>query len=416
MSTSPPAAIPLAVARPAAAKWSVKRLDSGVVILRSPTAADPEPANWVGVLSGFLHGSPGVVCIGAKRLDPSGAVFSMGEFVVHPKGFHHHGAGVDGRCWRFAEEVDLIAGGVMAVDEKAFDAAGGEAALGGALGAILLGLMLRKRGGRGLAVPQAVVVDTATPEPGADEANRFRATWGFDWQAADLDAVRAAHPRSGLLWNARFHAPGMPFEKYRDRGALVWESYQKAEVFRKRAHHIAGLAKQVCPPGPGSGVLLDVGSGDGFFCHLFALQGIEVIGVDPEPLGVKQAQLQTGEQRYPAGGKPPQFRVGQGTALPVPDASVAAVSLMDVIEHLPNPVAVLREIARVLRPGGKFMCITPSWQFGGSSDAVYHLTEYTLAELVRQVGAIPGLTVVNTGAIGGVYRDIIVVAEKRRSI
>src|SRR5687767_4371198 len=104
---------------PRAAAWSVERHAPGVVILRS-AAQDPEPANWPEVLAGFLHSSPGVVAVGAKRLDPSGRVHAMGEFVIHPKGFHHSGAGVEGRCWRFVEEVDLIAGGALAVDEDAF--------------------------------------------------------------------------------------------------------------------------------------------------------------------------------------------------------------------------------------------------------------------------------------------------------
>jgi 2-polyprenyl-3-methyl-5-hydroxy-6-metoxy-1,4-benzoquinol methylase len=54
---------------------------------------------------------------------------------------------------------------------------------------------------------------------------------------------------------------------------------------------------------------------------------------------------------------------------------------MDVIEHLPNPVPILRELTRILAPGGQLLVITPEWRYGTSSDPTYHLTEYTCNEL-----------------------------------
>lgn len=134
------------------------------------------------------------------------------------------------------------------------------------------------------------------------------------------------------------------------------------------------------------------------------------MGIDPEPEGVQQSRHMTADQQYP--GPRPRFEQGRGDDIPCETGSIAAVTLFDVIEHLANPIAILREIARVLRPEGKAMIVTPGWQFGASSDAVYHGFEYTMEELVRQVSSLPDLTIAHTGQITGVYRDLVVVAQK----
>lgn len=47
------------------------------------------------------------------------------------------------------------------------------------------------------------------------------------------------------------------------------------------------------------------------------------------------------------------------TAIPVPDASFDAVMCTEVLEHVPDPIAALRELARVLRPGGTMILTSP---------------------------------------------------------
>lgn len=54
------------------------------------------------------------------------------------------------------------------------------------------------------------------------------------------------------------------------------------------------------------------------------------------------------------------FTVGPADSVPYPDAFFDAVLLLDVLEHVPDDAAVLREIARVLRPGGMLILSVPN--------------------------------------------------------
>jgi 2-polyprenyl-3-methyl-5-hydroxy-6-metoxy-1,4-benzoquinol methylase len=48
------------------------------------------------------------------------------------------------------------------------------------------------------------------------------------------------------------------------------------------------------------------------------------------------------------------------SALPIPDASVDVAAAVEVIEHLDNPRALVRELVRIVRPGGWIVVTTPN--------------------------------------------------------
>ncbi|MBL4700104.1 MAG: class I SAM-dependent methyltransferase [Phycisphaeraceae bacterium] len=398
---------------PTTGLWQVTRPGEGLVLVRHVNAPDPQPTDWLKILGSFIKRLPRIKLVGAKRYFADGHVFSLGENMIHPKGFHHHGKGVGSNCYRFPEEVDAIASGVMVVEEKAFDAAHGEKLLNALpqLGPMALGLTIRLQGGRCMAVPQVIVTDEFSPSPADAETTAFQEIFGFDWASPDMRDVYARHEGSGLLWNVALHAGMMPFEKYDQRGALVWEGYKKADPLKQRCDHLAQLVSEYALGKDGP--VLDVGCGDGLFSHLFAMKDLQVIGIDPEPQGVAVSTKMCSTQTYPANTKGgPKFQLGRGDAIPFGDNFAACITLFDVIEHLANPIQILKEITRTLKPGGHLICVTPSWQFGGSSDAVYHGFEYTSEELNRQINATPKLQIVRNGNITGIYRDLIAIAQK----
>ena len=104
---------------------------------------------------------------------------------------------------------------------------------------------------------------------------------------------------------------------------------------------------------PGEHVL-DLGSGAGLDVFLAAdkvgLTG-HVIGVDMTPAMLERARSNAKK----AGLGQVEFREGRLEALPVPDASVHAVTSNCVINLVPDKGAVFREVARVLKPGGRLV-------------------------------------------------------------
>jgi SAM-dependent methyltransferase len=103
-------------------------------------------------------------------------------------------------------------------------------------------------------------------------------------------------------------------------------------------------------------VVLDLGSGAGFDCFLVGPRaGREgrVIGVDMTPEMLARARLNLRSYVERTGLANVEFRLGEIEHLPVADASVDVVISNCVLNLSPDKPQVWREIARVLRPGGR---------------------------------------------------------------
>jgi len=106
-------------------------------------------------------------------------------------------------------------------------------------------------------------------------------------------------------------------------------------------------------PRPGETVL-DLGSGGGMDVFLAAPKvepGGRVIGVDMTPEMVARARTTAAKHGFAN----VEFREGRLEALPVDDASVDAVTSNCVINLVPDKAQVFREVARVLKPGGRLV-------------------------------------------------------------
>ena len=98
---------------------------------------------------------------------------------------------------------------------------------------------------------------------------------------------------------------------------------------------------------PGS-VVLDAGCGRGrTFLYRRRLPSVRVVGLDLSPHARDNPNVDSQV-------------TGTLEALPFPDASFDAVLCTHVAEHLACPEAAFNEMARVLRPGGRLLLLTPN--------------------------------------------------------
>ena len=95
--------------------------------------------------------------------------------------------------------------------------------------------------------------------------------------------------------------------------------------------------------------VLDLGCAGGFMAEALARRGARVTGLDPAEKAIAAARQHAAQD-----GLSVRYDIGTGEEMPYPDGSFDAVVCVDVLEHVRDLDAVLANVARVLRPGGRF--------------------------------------------------------------
>ncbi len=140
------------------------------------------------------------------------------------------------------------------------------------------------------------------------------------------------------------------------------------------SHVIAALR-----PAYGS-TILDFGAGTCWSTRCLTQMGNAVIAVD-----VSRTALDVGRElfrRLPVIGHhaPPTFLVFDGRRFDVADASIDHIVCLNALHHVPNAAEVLREMARVLRPGGTAGFSEPGSWHSQSAQAQYEMRHFTVVE------------------------------------
>ena len=142
------------------------------------------------------------------------------------------------------------------------------------------------------------------------------------------------------------------------------------DSFGNRSLILAALKAQL---GSFSGVVLDLGCGHKPYRNLLLSppsRATRYIGVDLPGNPYSQPDLEW-----------------DGSALPLADASVDCVLMTEVLEHCPEPLAVLGEVFRVLRPAGfLFLTVPFIWPMHTVPHDEFRYTPFALDRLLRTAG------------------------------
>lgn len=126
---------------------------------------------------------------------------------------------------------------------------------------------------------------------------------------------------------------------------------------------------------PPAGTFFDVGGGNGFVAQAVQNTGLDVVLVEPGPAGVRNAPRRGIRHIIHGTLEDAQFR----------PATLPAVGLFDVIEHIPDDAKFLRRLHTLLRPDGRVYITVPAFQALWSHEDrdAGHWRRYTLKSLSK---------------------------------
>ncbi|MCI0746736.1 MAG: class I SAM-dependent methyltransferase [Verrucomicrobia subdivision 3 bacterium] len=154
-----------------------------------------------------------------------------------------------------------------------------------------------------------------------------------------------------------------------------WVEKLQRALYRRRAAAVEKVLGR-------KGRVLDVGCGPGFLLREFRERGWEVQGTEFGEHSARHAREALGLP----------VTVGDLSNLQLPATHFDAVVMWHVLEHIVDVHATIAEVARILQPGGIFLCAVPN--FGSLEarctrdkwfhlDVPRHLNHFTIPALVR---------------------------------
>lgn len=136
------------------------------------------------------------------------------------------------------------------------------------------------------------------------------------------------------------------YPEVRDFFANCHRDFVEDPVIRGMRRNLADLEQVLGGPGR----LLDIGAGTGIFMHLARERGWEPSGVDICPLTADKAAREFGVR----------IAVGPFEQHEFDGRPFDAVTMLDVLEHVHDPLASLRHVHALLRPGGAVCIAVPN--------------------------------------------------------
>jgi SAM-dependent methyltransferase len=132
--------------------------------------------------------------------------------------------------------------------------------------------------------------------------------------------------------------------------------------------------------------VLDAGCGSGYGADVLAREAREVLGIDISGDAIDYAR-----QHYR--GANVRFERASCLEIPAPDGSFDLVVAFEIIEHLGDWRAFLREARRVLAPAGQFLVSTPNQLYYAEARAAlgpnpFHVHEFEYSEFQRELEAV----------------------------